>query len=228
MKIIITSATEFEVATAKQKIKSKKGVDISFAVTGVGILATAVNLVRIFYQGKPDFIIQAGIAGTFDMNMKLGKVMLIEEDFLGDLGVEENGKWKDVFDLKLVKQNKNPFKKKGLKNAFIEKYNTLDLSTVKAVTVNQISTNKNHIQQLIKKYNPCIETMEGAALHYVCNWYNIPYLQIRSVSNYIGERDKSKWKLKLAVDNLNKDLLKLTKTVIDVINLKQSNRDVFD
>ena len=208
MKIVITSATEFEVALAKKKIKSTKGVDISFVITGVGMLATAVNLSKIIYEQQPDFIIQAGIAGCFDLSIPLGKTVLVEEEFLGDLGVEENGKWKDVFDLKLISPNTKPFKKKGITNAQIKLLNYLDLQTLKSVTVNQISTDKNHIQQLKKKYNPCIETMEGAALHYVCNLYQIPYLQIRSISNYIGERDKSKWKIKLAIDNLNTNLVK--------------------
>jgi futalosine hydrolase len=208
MKIIITSATEFEVSIAKQKIKLKKGVDVSFVVTGVGMLATAANLSKIIYEQKPDFIIQAGIAGTFDAQVKLGAVLLIEEEFLGDLGVVENGKWKDVFDLKLIAPNASPFKKRGLINPYAKQFVSDGLERVIAVTVNQISTEKNHIQQLIKKYNPCIETMEGAALHYVCNIHQIPYLQIRSISNYVGERDKSKWKIKLAIDNLNKYLLK--------------------
>ena len=208
MKIIITSATEFEVAVSKQKIKTNKGLNISFVVTGVGMLATAINLSKTIYEQQPDFILQAGIAGCFDTSILLGKTVLVEEEFLGDLGVEENGKWKDVFDLGLIKSNVKPFKKKGIINAEIKEFNYLDLPTVKSVTVNQISTDKNHIQQLIKKYNPCIETMEGAALHYVCNLYKIPYLQIRSISNYIGERDKSKWKIKLAIENLNQHLLK--------------------
>jgi len=208
MKIIITSATEFEVAVSKQKIINNKGLNISFVVTGVGMLATAINLSKIIYEQQPDFIIQAGIAGCFDTSILLGKTVLVEEEFLGDLGVEENGKWKDVFDLGLIKSSTKPFKKKGIINAEIKEFNYLDLPTVKSVTVNQISTDKNHIQQLIKKYNPCIETMEGAALHYVCNLYKIPYLQIRSISNYIGERDKSKWKIKLAIENLNQHLLK--------------------
>jgi futalosine hydrolase len=208
MKIIITSATEFEVDVAKQKIKPKKGIDISFVVTGIGMLATAINLSKIVYEQQPDFLIQAGIAGCFHSSILLGKTVLVEEEFLGDLGVEENGKWKDVFDLGLIKSSTKPFKKKGIVNTEIKEFNYLDLPTVKSVTVNQISTDKTHIQQLIKKYNPCIETMEGAALHYVCKLYKIPYLQIRSISNYIGERDKSKWKIKLAIDNLNQHLLK--------------------
>jgi futalosine hydrolase len=38
---------------------------------------------------------------------------------------------------------------------------------------------------------------------------NIPFVQIRSISNYVGERNKQKWKLKEAVQNLNKELIRL-------------------
>ncbi len=48
--------------------------------------------------------------------------------------------------------------------------------------------------------------MEGAALHYVCLQEQIPFVQIRSVSNYVGERDKTKWKMKEAIENLNTEL----------------------
>lgn len=48
--------------------------------------------------------------------------------------------------------------------------------------------------------------MEGAALHYVCLIEKIPFMQIRSLSNFVGERDKSKWRMKEAITNLNKEL----------------------
>jgi futalosine hydrolase len=35
----------------------------------------------------------------------------------------------------------------------------------------------------------------------------IPFLQLRSVSNYIAERNKKNWKLSEAVTHLNKALL---------------------
>jgi futalosine hydrolase len=53
--------------------------------------------------------------------------------------------------------------------------------------------------------------MEGAALHYVGLMENIPFIQIRALSNYIGERDKTKWKLHEAVSNLNAELQRLIK-----------------
>ena len=211
MKIIIISATDFEIKEAFGKLQSTKNKEIKFYTTGVGMLATTVNLCRIIYEEKPTLIIQAGIAGCFNTNEKLGKVYVVSKEFLGDLGVEENNLWKDVFDLKLIKQNQKPFTKKSLINKNVHQLNTIDLEIVSAVSVNQITTNQQIIQQIQKKYSPTLESMEGASLHYVGNSFQIPYIQIRSTSNYIGERNKANWKIELAIKNLNTQLTKLVK-----------------
>jgi futalosine hydrolase len=80
---------------------------------------------------------------------------------------------------------------------------------VKSVTINKVSDSAVQKEQLVKTFSPQVETMEGAALHYVCLQQNVPFLQIRSISNEVGERDKSKWKMKEAVENLNTELQKL-------------------
>ena len=54
-----------------------------------------------------------------------------------------------------------------------------------------------------------VESMEGAALHYIGLQEKIPFLQIRSCSNYIAERNKKNWKMKDAIQQLNVELLKL-------------------
>ena len=51
--------------------------------------------------------------------------------------------------------------------------------------------------------------MEGAAIAQVCTIYKIPMLEIRGISNKVGERDKRKWDLGLASENCQKLLLKL-------------------
>jgi futalosine hydrolase len=51
--------------------------------------------------------------------------------------------------------------------------------------------------------------MEGAALHYTALMEGVPFLQLRAISNYIGERDKSMWKMAEAVSRLNEELQKL-------------------
>jgi futalosine hydrolase len=58
-----------------------------------------------------------------------------------------------------------------------------------------------------QKFHPVTESMEGAALHYVCLMENIPFIQLRSISNYIGERNKKKWDMKDSIVNLNETLI---------------------
>lgn len=212
MRVIITAATTGEWMPCFSKIdklytESSKRFKIYFHQSGVGILATAFSLTKLLLEEKPDLIIQIGLAGCFDTSIALGKIFLIEKEIVGDIGVEENGKWRDIFNMKLEKTNYPPYEKKMLLNPHVEKLNLLKTKTVTGITVNEITTRKERIRQIIKKYNPVTESMEGAALHYVCRSLNVPFLQIRSVCNYIGERDKTKWLIKESLHNLNKTLI---------------------
>jgi futalosine hydrolase len=213
MRIIVTAATVDEWMPAYLQIDTlytseSKRMKVIFHQSGVGLLATAVSLTKLVAEEKPDLIIQVGIAGCFNESVPLGKVVCIKEESLGDLGVHEEGKWKDIFDLKLEKSSYPPFEKRKLPNQWLKEYNLLKLPEVAAVTINQVTTAEDHKQQLIKKYEAVTESMEGAALHYVCRNFNVPFMQIRAVSNYIGERDKSKWEMKAAIENLNQTVLK--------------------
>lgn len=212
MRIIITAATIAEWMPSFLEINNLYTGDsqrfkVQFHQTGTGMLATAVSLTKLVLEEKPDLVIQAGIAGCFDTSMTLGKVIIVNEESLADTGVEEDGKWKDIFDLKLEKSSYPPFERRKLPNPWLSKFNLLKLPEVSGITVNEITTNPERILQLVKKYVPVTESMEGAALHYVCRQANIPFIQIRSVSNYIGERNKANWKMKEAIGNLNQMLL---------------------
>ena len=212
MRVIITAATTGEWMPCFSKIdklytESSKRFKIYFHQSGVGMLATTFSLTKLLMEEKPDLIIQIGLAGCFDNSIALGKIFLIDKEITGDIGVEENKKWKDIFSMKLEKSNYPPFEKKMLANPHVNKLNLLKMKTVTGITVNEITTRKERIKQLIKKYNPVTESMEGAALHYVCRSLSVPFLQMRVVSNYIGERDKSKWLIGESLHNLNKSLI---------------------
>jgi futalosine hydrolase len=212
MRVIISAATVAEWMPSFLNINAlytgeSQRLKLQYHQSGIGMLAASFALTKLAIEDKPDLIIQVGIAGTSDTDLALGTVVVIEEETIGDLGVEEDGKWKDLFDLKLEKSSYHPFEKRKLPNQWLGKYNLLGLKEVNGITVNEITTHPERIQKLIKKYNPCIESMEGAALHYVARESSIPFIQFRAISNYIGERDKSNWQMKLAIDNLNQTLL---------------------
>ncbi len=215
MKVLVVAATPFEYEQVKNYVQQSQLKDsIIFATTGVGMLASAVTLVQKIMLTKPTLVIQMGIAGSFDSSFNLTDVVAVKQEFLGDLGVEENGIWKDVFDLQLSTATNEIFTNKGICNSHLSNLNIQQLPEVIGITVNQITTNQHRIKQLADTYNPAIETMEGAALHYVGNYLQTPYVQLRAISNFIGERDKSKWQLQQSIHAINN-------TVIDYLTFNQ-------
>jgi futalosine hydrolase len=199
--LIAATANEIESFTA-----ANNQVDV--LVTGVGVPATMYHLQKRIHQLNYDCIIQAGIAGSFNNNIELGKVVCVQQDCFADLGMEEKGIYTPVFNTGFADKDEFPFTGGWLVNANEALLKT-DLPKVKALTVNKVSDSKLQKQQFISTFNADIESMEGAALHYVCLQEQIPFLQIRSISNHVGERDKIKWKIKDAIQNLNAELTTL-------------------
>jgi futalosine hydrolase len=154
-------------------------------------------------------MIQAGIAGSFSQQLPILSTVLVEDDGMGDLGAEEQGSFKDIFDLHLADQNNFPFTDRRLKNPAIAEWQNTGFKAVPAITVNEISTREARIEELKIKYQADLESMEGAAFHYVCLQEKISFVQVRCISNFVGERDKKNWKLKESIDVLNESLIHL-------------------
>ena len=214
MNCLVVSATVLEIKPFIQHCRTTNKLDyidlqLDFLVTGVGSINTTYALMKHLQVKKPDIVIMAGIAGAFDRSLSLGDVVVVKQESLADLGVHEKDGYKDVFDLKLLAANEFPFKQKKLVNPFTVLMERTKLPLVGSITVNQITSAKKTAELYQTKYKAKIENMEGAALHLVCMKENIPFVQIRSISNYVGERNKQKWKLKEAVQNLNKELIRL-------------------
>ena len=205
MRVIITAATNLEMAGAAKKARQlfkKSKIKLSFHATGIGMLATGVKLTQLATSHQPDLIIQMGIAGSYIKTEPLGKVMIVTSESIADLGVREKGVFKNLFESQLLKDNEAPFKKRKLINPAIRSLNVLKSDAAAAVTINEITTSPKRIKGIIAVYNPVLESMEGAALHFVGSLTKTPFIQIRAISNYVGERNKAKWKLKESIEQL--------------------------
>lgn len=203
MQTLIIAATEYEIHPF---IAGNPDIDVM--ITGVGVPSAIYHLQKRVHLMDYDLIIQAGIAGSFNTGIALGHTFLVKQDCFADIGIEEKGNYIPVFKTGLSDKDEFPFEGGWLINTH-EYLRHSGLPAVKAITVNKLSDSELQKQQYITAFDTDIESMEGAALHYVCLQENIPFLQIRSVSNYVGERDKTKWKLKEAIENLNTALTKL-------------------
>ena len=211
MNILLIAATAKEIAPflgLYTNTPKKDAWNIDVLITGIGLTATTYHLTKQLQLKRPGIIIQAGVAGSFDKQIPLGTVVKIKQDAIADESVIELKKLKTLFDLQLLQTSQFPFKSGWLVNQGNTLFKQTKLKAVKGISINQITTSKQMIAFYKNKFNTVTESMEGAALHYVCLMENIPFLQLRSISNYIGERNKKNWNMKESIINLNDVLIK--------------------
>lgn len=196
MKTLVVAATKAELAFLYQHFSLQEGDFIEekkfdVLITGVGMVATAFSLGR-HLSAKYNLVLNLGIAGCFDRNIELGKVVNITQDTFAELGAEDGDNFLTITDLGF---GENTYRSKNHVNT--------DLLQVSGITVNRVSGNDKNIKNLLKRLNPSTESMEGAAVLYACQQEKIDCLQVRSISNYVEPRNKDKWKIGLAIKNLN-------------------------
>lgn len=222
MNLLIAAATSNEIAPLLQHLQpyrvdtrdnsyKKDSLKIEICITGIGCMASAYTLEKYIAGHSVDLAIQAGIAGAFSRKVPLGKVMLIKSDALADLGAEDNDRFIDLFDMGFLKSDDHPYFQKRLMAPPLDFLSLKDLPEANAITVNSVSGKQSTIHSRIEKYHPDLESMEGAAFHYVCLMEKVQFVQIRSISNYVEVRDKSQWNIPLAVKNLNTFLIQWLK-----------------
>jgi len=66
------------------------------------------------------------------------------------------------------------------------------------VTVSTITSTNKRAANIFSHYQPCMEAMEGAGAAHLACLYDIPLIEVRSASNFVGKRDKDQWNLPLA------------------------------
>ena len=208
MQTLVIAATAKEIAPFIEHLWQNTTPPVDILITGIGLTATTNSLTRQFYINRPDLVIQAGIAGCFDKEISLGTVMYVIKDTIADQGVWENKKWLSVFDLGLASPRELPYQQGWLVNNN-PVLSRIKMKKVRSISVNQLTTAGPTIEIYKRKFKPVLESMEGAALHYCCLVENIPFIQVRAVSNYAGERNKKNWKIPEAISNLNNELIHL-------------------
>lgn len=151
-------------------------------------------LTKYLEDHKPDLIINIGVAGAFKKEYILGQVLEVSKDCFSEIGVQDQNSFLNMSDVGF-----------DVDTTFQYSPET-NLVQARGITVNTVHGKNEAIEEVVKRLNPDLESMEGAAFMMVCQKFNITFIQIRSISNYVEERDKEKWDLDLAIKNLNNQL----------------------
>lgn len=179
-----------------------KNINIDVLITSVGMVATACKLTRTLCDNKYDFVVNAGICGAYSLSLAPGTVVHIAADCFAELGTEDS---QGVKPLHIRESGKDFFVEQTVVNKNEIKINSIQsLMRVKGATVSTVTRSEKRNKMITGQYDTQTESMEGAAFLYVCNEFQIPCAQIRSVSNYAGCPANINWYLDMAVNNLCK------------------------
>ena len=182
--------------------------EIVFLVTGVGSISTAWALKQwITLNGKPELAINCGIAGSYKDEIIPGDVVMPFSDCFADAGIEDGDNFFTLSEAGLISADEFPYKD-GLiftDNRYSDKIKSI-LKPVRAITVNTATGSDASRKKLLEKFNPDIETMEGATFFYICSLENIPFIALRAISNKVERRNKNNWNIALPLNNLSAKL----------------------
>ncbi len=185
-------------------------LSIDVLITGIGLMHTAYFMGKALAKNTYDLALQFGIAGSFRKDIVPGTIVNVVEEVVADLGAEDKEDFLDATELHLLPPNQFPYHSGKLQNTTPDAvYGVSTLQRVKGISVNKVHGYQRSIDKIIQRYDPDVESMEGAAFLHACLRERIPCLQIRAISNYIEDRDKDRWNIPLAIDNLNKIALKI-------------------
>jgi futalosine hydrolase len=218
MDVLIAAATAFEIEPLRDRLEARYAalephqycrgdLKVSLLITGVGLPQTAYALGRLFARHRFDLAINAGIAGSFKRELPLGEVVEVVSERFADLGVEEaDGGFTDVHELALIPAGQTPFADDGwMRNELSSQF--AFLPKVNGISVNRVHGSAESIEAIRRRYPADVESMEGAAFFYACLLENIPFLEIRAISNYVEPRDRENWNIPLAIEQLNETLM---------------------
>jgi futalosine hydrolase len=182
-------------------IYRKEGSDWKLMIAGIGTVPVLYNLTKHFAACRYDKVIHAGIAGSYFLPLQPGEVVQVVRDTFVDVGIDHGGIFRWVFHENLWKPDEKPFHNGWME---VDADSSLKLEAVNGITVDLVTAGPERKARLAEKFNPQIESMEGAAVFYVCKMEDIPVIQIRAISNYVGVRDRHSWKTEEAIEALTR------------------------
>ncbi|HCC70278.1 MAG TPA: futalosine hydrolase [Bacteroidales bacterium] len=202
--LLLIAATKREIECIRNLHTGEMNAGIHKITGGIGPVSTVYSLMdHLMHNERPGVVLNIGIAGSYRNEFPVGTVVTPATDCFADLGVYDDNKFISLSQAGINDNNDN-YTPAGIFSAdadFLERI-PAGIKPVKAVTVNTATGSNKGRNKIEEQFHPDIETMEGAAIYYVCKQKHIPCIGLRSVSNIVGRRDKSLWDIDLALRKL--------------------------
>lgn len=160
--------------------------DVEIVACGVGPVEAAVATANALSRKPYRAVINAGIGGAFRGAAEVGDALLVATDVLADLGLE-GGAPLTLPDGAIL------IEREDADAGLLARCASLGFGTTDGVTVASVTTTDATAARLHGRYAAGVESMEGFSVFRAAAVARVPALQVRGISNYVGDRDRSAW-----------------------------------
>lgn len=170
---------------------------------GVGTAPAAARTARKLASGKYDLVVNAGICGGFAGQADIGSLVVASEIVAADLGAESAEGFIGLDELGFGSARAEV--DAGLAGRAADAFTAAGLPVVLApiLTVSTVTGTEASAAELASRVPGAAgEGMEGFGVAAAAKEFGLPVLEIRAVSNAVGPRDKSAWRIKEALQSL--------------------------
>lgn len=181
------------------------GNAVVLCVGGMGKVNAAHAATLAIERYRPEALIIFGIGGAYPSSgARMGDIALAQQEIAGDEGVLTHEGFRDTeyIGIPLLKLSSA-----GIYNTYpadghlLEKASGVLASAPAAgtprvgtfVTLSTCTGTDSRARELEQRYNGLCENMEGAAAAHVALSHQIPWLEVRGISNIVGYRDLATW-----------------------------------
>ncbi|RXT08016.1 futalosine hydrolase [Ammoniphilus sp. CFH 90114] len=198
---LVMTAVSAEREAVMRGLQGNESFDVELA--GVGPIAAAANTARLLARKSYDLVISAGIGGGFPKEIEDGGLVVSKEIIGADLGAQTPEGFLSLDELGFG-FTRVPIDE-SLAVRVIEALNRAGLPAKlgPVLTVSTATGTAETAMELAKRVPGAVaEAMEGFGVATAAQMYSIPVLEIRTISNQVGPRDRAAWRIKEALQTL--------------------------
>jgi futalosine hydrolase len=165
---------------------------------GVGAAAASLAAGIAAHRLTPDLIVSMGIAGGFPP-LNIGSIAVASRIVAGDMGAEGPDGYQSLAELNLGSVE---YPCPGAPRV-ADRLHSLQPHVGTLLTVSTITGTPNRREQLQLRHPDALaEAMEGYGVALAAERHGCPVLEIRAISNDVGDRNRDHWRFGDALDAL--------------------------
>ena len=153
---------------------------------GVGPVEAAIATTRALAQSPFGYVVNAGIAGVFRSRGAVGDAIVVRAEALADFGLEGGAPL-------ALPGGAHVIDRVDADAGLVARCASTGLRVGSGLTVAQVTTTDATADRFLARYAADVESMEGFSVLRAAADAGIPAVEVRGISNYVGDRARSEW-----------------------------------